>query len=563
VKISSHLALESMAREVLAVSPRHPGVHHYRIHYWNHEKDERALDSADLLGAAAPAIAHNWHMPSHTYSALRRYAEAAWQQEASARVDHAHMERFRVLPDEIHNYAHNNGWLVEDYVYMGRGAEAVALAKNLIELPRIPRGKTGGNVATQDWAKDGSSFAEGRRRLVWALMALEWWQEAQGLAGTPYLASVGDEREDAEIARLLGLAAFETGDVLGGLRQVVSMYERENALQKERDAAVAEVERRSREEKKSEEETVKARENAANGFAGRLGLLREVLSELGVSERLAAGDVAGARLKLAEVQGVPDGRLGGYWARVGDWSRALDLLKRAAEGAEGQWMPSHRQATVLEQVLERAREQGWDVWDGWDGAAREEELAGAKLRVLAAQKPAELAGRPALDTLGPAHWSPFPAPAWTLTGLGGTVHTSAEQAGKAHVLVFFLGKDCTHCMEQLNALAPQAQAFAEAGLPLHGVSLDSAEGLQVTLAKDGKTFPFPLYSDQRQDAFRAFRAYDDFEGQPLHGVFVVDAKGLIRWQHISFEPFMKADFLLEEAKRLLALPTVSGAVADR
>jgi alkyl hydroperoxide reductase subunit AhpC len=118
-------------------------------------------------------------------------------------------------------------------------------------------------------------------------------------------------------------------------------------------------------------------------------------------------------------------------------------------------------------------------------------------------------------------------------------------------------------MEQLNALAPQASDFASAGLPLHAVSLDSAEGLKATLAKDGATFPFPLFSDEKLDAFRAFRAYDDFEGQPLHGVFVVDGQGLVRWQHISFEPFMKPEFLLEEAKRLLALPVGTGAVAGR
>jgi peroxiredoxin len=183
--------------------------------------------------------------------------------------------------------------------------------------------------------------------------------------------------------------------------------------------------------------------------------------------------------------------------------------------------------------------------------------------MAAAQKPSALAGRPSLDSLGPAHWSPFAAPAWTLAGLDGQTLSSADLAGKAYVLVFFLGRECTHCMEQLNSLAPQASAFAAAGLPLHAVRLDSTDGLKATLAKDGKTFPFPLFSDEKHDTFRAFRAYDDFEGQPLHGVFVVDGQGLVRWQHISFEPFMRPEFLLEEAKRLLALPTGSGTVAGR
>jgi len=40
----------------------------------------------------------------------------------------------------------------------------------------------------------------------------------------------------------------------------------------------------------------------------------------------------------------------------------------------------------------------------------------------------------------------------------------------------------------------------------------------------------------------------------LHGTFLIDAAGLIRWQDISFDPFMNTDFLLKEAKRLLRMP---------
>ena len=55
-----------------------------------------------LCGQSAPGIAHMWHMPGHIFSDLHRYADAAWQQEASARVDHAYMIRDGVLPDEIY-----------------------------------------------------------------------------------------------------------------------------------------------------------------------------------------------------------------------------------------------------------------------------------------------------------------------------------------------------------------------------------------------------------------------------------------------------------------------------
>ena len=55
-------------------------------------------------------------------------------------------------------------------------------------------------------------------------------------------------------------------------------------------------------------------------------------------------------------------------------------------------------------------------------------------------------------------------------------------------------------------------------------------------------------------AFRLYRAFDDFEAAPLHGTFLIDSAGLVRWQDIGPEPFMDVKFLLGEAQRLLALP---------
>src|SRR6056300_1899079 len=80
-----------------------------------------------------------WHMPGHIYSKLKRYQDAAWQQEASARVDHSHMIRTRLMPDEIHNFAHNNEWLIRNLIFVGRVNEAIDQAKNLTSLPQHPR----------------------------------------------------------------------------------------------------------------------------------------------------------------------------------------------------------------------------------------------------------------------------------------------------------------------------------------------------------------------------------------------------------------------------------------
>lgn len=167
--INSHQAVDSIISEVLAGEPMHP-VHHYRIHLWDNEKPARALQSAALGGQSSSSIAHMWHMPGHTYSKLQRYADAAWQQEASARVDHAHMMRDRILPDQIHNYAHNNEWLIRDLSHVGRVRDAIDLAKNMIELPRHPK-------YNQLSGKGSAQY--GRTRLFDVLVLYEMWDELQ------------------------------------------------------------------------------------------------------------------------------------------------------------------------------------------------------------------------------------------------------------------------------------------------------------------------------------------------------------------------------------------------
>ena len=141
LSIQSHLAVDALLQQVIKENPLHP-CHHYVIHLWDHEKAEYALHAAATCGKAAPGIAHMWHMPGHIYSDLKRYEDAVWQQEASARVDHAHMMRDMVLPDQIGNFAHNNEWLIRNLMKLGRVKDGISLAKNMIELPQHPKYNT-------------------------------------------------------------------------------------------------------------------------------------------------------------------------------------------------------------------------------------------------------------------------------------------------------------------------------------------------------------------------------------------------------------------------------------
>ena len=96
IEIASFVGVNSILDDIFEQNPHHP-AHHYRIHLWDYENAEIALQSAAMCGPALPDIAHMWHMPGHIYSKLKRYEDAVYQQEASARIDHRHMMHLSLI----------------------------------------------------------------------------------------------------------------------------------------------------------------------------------------------------------------------------------------------------------------------------------------------------------------------------------------------------------------------------------------------------------------------------------------------------------------------------------
>ncbi len=125
--------------------------------------------------------------------------------------------------------------------------------------------------------------------------------------------------------------------------------------------------------------------------------------------------------------------------------------------------------------------------------------------------------------------------------------------GKPVLVLFYLGSGCLHCVEQLKAFSPLAGKFNAEGISIVAISSEPLDSLKksLTTLQAHETINFPLLSDGDRNVFKAYRAYDDFENAPLHGTFLIDGAGLIRWQDIGYEPFMDANFVLAESRRLL------------
>jgi peroxiredoxin len=119
------------------------------------------------------------------------------------------------------------------------------------------------------------------------------------------------------------------------------------------------------------------------------------------------------------------------------------------------------------------------------------------------------------------------------------------------VLIFYEGSGCLRCQEQLNNFARNLRAFADAGIAVVAIGTDTPEELKNALApyQEKGGFPFPLLSDAKLEVFKAYRCID-FGNQPLHGTFVIDAQGQVRWRNISDQPFNNPAFVLTEAKPL-------------
>lgn len=584
VPVVSNLAVSALIKEVLAVEPMHP-VHHYHIHLWDYEKAELALDSASKCGQSAPSIAHMWHMSGHIFSRVERYGDAAWQQEASARVDHAYMQRDRILPDQIHNFAHNNEWLIRDLSFVGRVRDAIELAKNMQELPRHPKYNT--------LQRHGSTYY-GRMRLFEELVRFELWDELIALSDTSYLEATDVPLEQTKRRRYLGLAKIRKGDVDGGKQQLVALEEQlkdETRKQAEADLTKAQKEY----EEKAKAEAAKPApaappapalpESVAEGAPKKptnpqIQALDKAIADLQGSIAVAAGDFKTALAKFRDAGDIDAVYVARIQLQAGEKEAALKAGRDAVSSRKNQTQP----LAMLVDLLIAAGEQkeAKETFDKLRAISTHIDVKASpvysRLSPFAVQhglpedwrdvKPPEkdVGERPSLDSLGPFRWQPQAAPEWIADNAAGEKVQFAQLRGKPMVLIYFLGHGCLHCSEQLQAFAPRTEDFTKQGITLVGISTDGREGLEKSLKSYGdKPFPFTLLSNPELDSFKANRAFDDFEKRPLHATILIDAQGLVRWQDISHEPFKDIDFLLKEAQRLLPLnptaPATPQAVA--
>ena len=94
-------------------------------------------------------------------------------------------------------------------------------------------------------------------------------------------------------------------------------------------------------------------------------------------------------------------------------------------------------------------------------------------------------------------------------------------------------------------LRRRIRAFENLGANVIAISTDDVKTLASAL--ESAPTPFLLVSDEKKTAFRD---YGCGSSDTLHGTFVLDAEGAVRWKTTGAAPFLAIDNVLAEVARL-------------
>lgn len=142
------------------------------------------------------------------------------------------------------------------------------------------------------------------------------------------------------------------------------------------------------------------------------------------------------------------------------------------------------------------------------------------------------------------------APDFTLASTSGEKVTLSSFRGRQPVLIAFFPLAFTStCTEELCAFRDEYDEFAEHGVAVLPISVDSTASL-----KEFKTkyqLQTDLLSDFRRDASRAYGVLIEERFYANRAYFLVDREGVVRWAHVEANPGQRrenAEILAEVAK---------------
>ncbi|MCA1555883.1 MAG: peroxiredoxin [Acidobacteria bacterium] len=136
-----------------------------------------------------------------------------------------------------------------------------------------------------------------------------------------------------------------------------------------------------------------------------------------------------------------------------------------------------------------------------------------------------MSSRPDKATIGTV------APDFILHDTQGAEWQMSAQQGQVVVLLFYPGDETPVCTKQLCSVRDNWESYAATGVEVVGISTDSVESHQKFT--EHHNLPLRLLADTDGKVNRAYNATSWLPGRAARAVFVVDARGIIRYRKVE------------------------------
>jgi glutaredoxin-dependent peroxiredoxin len=134
------------------------------------------------------------------------------------------------------------------------------------------------------------------------------------------------------------------------------------------------------------------------------------------------------------------------------------------------------------------------------------------------------------------------------------LRTLKEFQGKKVVLAFFPGAFTSVCTKEMCTFRDSMQTLNGLNAQVVGISVN--DPFTNKAFAEANNLQFPILSDYGREVVRKYNAFhDDFAGlkgytAAKRSVFILDAKGMVRYRWVSEDPGKQPDY--EEVKNALA-----------
>ncbi len=140
---------------------------------------------------------------------------------------------------------------------------------------------------------------------------------------------------------------------------------------------------------------------------------------------------------------------------------------------------------------------------------------------------------------------------FTLATTAGRQVSLADYRGRNVLLFFSEGAGCGSCLQQMRSIEKNAAAFADAGVTVLPIVMNSRSQIMKDMAAYGVTTPFLLDDGTVAKAYGTV-GHGMHEGLPGHSFVLVDKRGVQRWYGEYPSMWLSPSDLLAQVRKHLS-----------